>query len=1088
MLSTDDYIELISSGVDAGMVSLVEGAYRCMFEATASESIPVRPVDYPAIARHLGIDVSDCMSDGEPDPRAVERKVAGSVEFGKLKDFVDKAMDLGIDYSGLGYRDDTGVVKYIYPELAGNPSVRNALSNLKSSLLVSVSGTPGFDPDSTGMSEALGRRIGSMLYKKFSYVVDRYAREPATELDDVSSDDIGEKAYVSGRSNVEWTFKGRPGTDGRRLESSRGTEINLDPEGRADSVLVDDNEFVEWRDALECIAFGPVNGISESMVEYCEKEYLPDTWVNVIKQVSTGTLVGILRKSPGMYGIIVKGVKEADHTDLYGMLRDIELVVKAYDGGDLDDEGVADIVEHASDPAYVAEKYGPDIMGYISSVLGAAGNFDTRPLSGVPDLPEAVTGKKPEAPGGSMSSAGAYFFGGDDDFEEKFDHAIGTPAGIGLLSSPDVQWKIFRNRGIDSLTAMCTGLAHNIGYCVPIDSRIMRMVFRSSNRAQGQMNDLIQLYANYVYLLMSSSNWYRRSIAKVSARNVERIMDDVRQYITPRVQRELYGYENGTDNGVFDIETLETFVRWVPGFRLDPALAAKSGLFASSDAAAHHMPTSAVIAFLRKELSSDYRTIDSEELVNKTTSPEVLDDIYHKTPSGLRIIEIMTRMLASGSVLNQVFERLGTLVYAGDDGMATAEEFLNSYVVPKRAVLADTVTSIMRLQVSEMAGGHNYYSGFGAGMIGIMDKLRESNGKKPSVASMLFLARGSWLDFKTRAWDNPALAFDGKCWLLNELDMYENDEGFRLLATTALAGQNLLHDIGRKNIPLELRANLMKMLFSVDDRLYRKTPEGPRVISDEEFTEMIGDNPKMLLVVMDELSPERKKEAEAICFTPEFMDSLAGTLDGMRLLLELGKVSGLKGFSEQFIIAHKNKIAEALDLMSELGEDEKEIAELRNTMFGTARKLQQEGGKISDELLGRVEYSVANGLRWMTGYVKLDSGLDGVDGKSTLFSHEGAMDYLDSLGPNSPWRLPTVAELRNLGGAETISKLGLGFTATGKGDSDGEFNDIYDSACYAWYCDNGRFGGYSVSYDMINIDDSDIEEGDYLAIKLVSRA
>ena len=86
------------------------------------------------------------------------------------------------------------------------------------------------------------------------------------------------------------------------------------------------------------------------------------------------------------------------------------------------------------------------------------------------------------------------------------------------------------------------------------------------------------------------------------------------------------------------------------------------------------------------------------------------------------------------------------------------------------------------------------------------------------------------------------------------------------------------------------------------------------------------------------------------------------------------------------------------------------------------------------------------------------------------------------------WRLPTSEELRNLGTPETVTRLGIGFSPTGKGDSDGEFDDVFDSACYAWYCDKGNYGGYSVSYGMINIDDSDIEEGDYLAIKLVSRA
>ena len=309
-----------------------------------------------------------------------------------------------------------------------------------------------------------------------------------------------------------------------------------------------------------------------------------------------------------------------------------------------------------------------------------------------------------------------------------------------------------------------------------------------------------------------------------------------------------------------------------------------------------------------------------------------------------------------------------------------------------------------------------------------------------------------------------------------------------LMLVTALGGKNLLNDIGKLDTSLEVRTKLVTTLFREDRLVSEKAPNATPLVSDEEFEQMTRDNPKMLLLILDVLSPQRKKQAEAICFNPEFMDNLAGTLDGMRLLIELGKMSGLSGFSEQFILSHKNKITEALELMLEMGADQKEIDALRNTMFGSTRGIQQEGGKISDDRLGRVEYSLANGLRWMTGYVKVDSGLSGAGDSCTLFSLEGAMEYIRSLGENSMWRLPTSEELRNLGTPETVTRLGIGFSPTGKGDSDGEFDDVFDSACYAWYCDKGNYGGYSVSYGMINIDDSDIEEGDYLAIKLVSRA
>lgn len=1077
MLTTDDYIELVSAGVDAGMISLVEGAYRCLFEATAGDTIPVRPVDYVSIAGNLGIDIADCINDGEPDLRAVERKVTASAEFKKLTEFVDEAIDMGIDYSGLGYRDENGMIKYTYSEFGKNPSIRNAMANMRNGLLNTASGAGGLELDNPVMKEALARRIGYILRFKLGKVVDREAR---TSVPDILSNDSAERAanvaYISSRHNVEWTYSELLDGGGGKLTSSEDTDIFFDKNGNVFEVLINDDEFSEWANVLECMVYGPINGVAERFISICDETYSGDTWANIVSRTPSGVLVGLLRKIPDMYNMLEHKVHESDSGNLYAMLKGIEILVSAYDSGDVDGDDLTDILNHAGDPGYISNKYGIDLMGHVSKVLGSGSTqFDTRIFSMIPGIAEAITGKKQKSSGSLPGSTWDTLL----DIAERdnywgIEQMERNPDAVSLLHSPEVQQKIYRASGTYRLTSLCRSIAHNMDIFIPIDRSILNSVMRSGYRTYDDMENIVHLYSLYVRLI---SLLPQRESLRIDSRNVERIFSDVLKYITPRVQRELCFDENGNASE-FDASILTTFIRYVPGFRLDPIVGGK--LVYTNDEGVKNITTNAFIAAFNMKI------MDVSRLVYGSTSPDVLNDVYHKTPAGLRVIDLVTNYLNDRKRLNRAFDDISDYIYDSDETRELAENFLNTYIVPKRAALADAVTEVAKHGgLEQMEHGYGVDTFFGHGLIAIMDRLNEPVGKKPSIASMLFLSRGSWLDFNTKAWEDCKV--EGEIWLLMEM-VNTVKPWVPLMLVTALGGKNLLNDIGKLDTSLEVRTKLVTSLFREDRLVSEKAPNATPLVSDDEFEQMTRDNPKILLLILDVLSPERKKQAEAICFNPEFMDNLAGTLDGMRLLIELGKMSGLTGFSEQFILSHKNKITEALELMLEMGADQKEIDALRNTMFGSTRGIQQEGGKISDDRLGRVEYSLANGLRWMTGYVKVDTGLSGAGDSCTLFSLAGAMEYIHSLGENSMWRLPTSEELRNLGTPDTVTRLGIGFSPTGKGDSDGEFDDVFDSACYAWYCDKGNYGGYSVSYGMINIDDSDIDAGDYLAIKLVSRA
>lgn len=1089
MFSTEDYIELISGGVDAGLVSLVEGAYTCLFETISGDSIPVRPVNYKKIAENLGIDVSDCAPDG----RDVESKVTSNPEFRKLSDFVDTVLDLGIDYSGIGYRDESGVIKYNYPEFAKNPALRNILTNCRSTLLDSLSGYKNMSYDRMELGEALGRKIGRAIHKNFLKTLNRlYRTNPADiSTDDVTPDNLDNQFYVSSDKNTVWYRN----PDNNALESNKGSKILLDKNGDADNIFPKTSFSDDWADAIECIVCGPVHGMNQSFCEYYARENDAYDWYKIMSKLSTKALVAFQRKIPDMFETIARTQLDADNTSLYPILKAIELMVKAYDTGAIDAEAVTDIVGHADDPVYAMENYGPDLIDVIATVFGPGRKFDTRPLTALPDLPEAISGGKTSSLDVHDAASASYFNTDDDDvYIHKVEYANASPAGVKLLSSPSAQMRICKSRGIESLVTMCRTIAHNRGYCIPIDPKILQLVFRSGNRTTTKMYEIVSLYSTYVNILLGDNMGRTPTFAKVSSRNASRILDDIRQYITPRIQRELFLTENGRFSDNHSVNVLMPFVERVPGFRLEPFIGAHSDIFTTDNTTMHHMSTTAFIAYMRKLITLNTEHMPS--FIVKATSPEVIDDVYHKTPLGLRVIDLMLSILVKSKCLNALFANISNMLSASlktSEEVQDVEQFMNTYVVPNRSKLADTVVSIVNDAYSRVQDDYYCRMPFGYGLVAIMKYLRNPNGKRPSIASMLFMSRGSWFDFNTKAWANEQSRIAGEMWMIYMLDSYfsKGSEELPLLAVATLSGQPILHDLGKCNISFETRTNLLRALFTIDSNVVERGNANARIVSDSDFTEMINDNPKMLLVVMNELSPDRKEMAKKICFTPEFMDSLANSLDGMRLLLELGKVSGMEGFSQEFIITHRNKIADAIDLMEQMGTDEREIAEIRSKMLGSNRNLQQEGGKINDSLLGRVEFSIANGLRWMTGFVQLNNDNEGLvqndDGNCTLFSRERAENLIELLSKNSSWRLPTSAELENLGSADTIAKLGIGFSETGKADESGNLDAFYSSGCYAWYSDNGTLGGYSVTYDMIDIDDSDIEEGDMLAIKLVSR-
>jgi hypothetical protein len=145
------------------------------------------------------------------------------------------------------------------------------------------------------------------------------------------------------------------------------------------------------------------------------------------------------------------------------------------------------------------------------------------------------------------------------------------------------------------------------------------------------------------------------------------------------------------------------------------------------------------------------------------------------------------------------------------------------------------------------------------------------------------------------------------------------------------------------------------------------------------------------------------------------------------------------------------------------------------------------GSEVNAQLGTTVKYSMANGLRWMKGYVTAGNpAAVSEDGSAGLYSMEEAVAMYGNAEPNG-WRLPTADEILHLGdNPDTISEESLGFTGTGMADDEGELISGSENFCFAWCMGKDGPVGYSVdSNNVIGLDDSNIEPGFKLAIKLV---
>ena len=274
-----------------------------------------------------------------------------------------------------------------------------------------------------------------------------------------------------------------------------------------------------------------------------------------------------------------------------------------------------------------------------------------------------------------------------------------------------------------------------------------------------------------------------------------------------------------------------------------------------------------------------------------------------------------------------------------------------------------------------------------------------------------------------------------------------------------------------------------------------RVDDSHRIVSVGDLDHLIMNDPGLLLATIRHMP---RSLAHKLCtqyFTEENVRRMSRTREGLKLFLDIAERGEMgdtewANFAAAFARGNANNIKNLVKTLPE--EEGNRIMEKLGKYINASgdaghSKFTAVSGSETDARLGStVSFSMANGLRWMKGYVTGGNpAVMSEDGLAGLYSMEEAARMFGSVVDG--WRLPTEDEILHLGdNPDTISEEALGFTGTGMADADGELISGSEDFCFAWCMGKDGPVGYSVdSNNVIEVGDSNIEPDFRLAVKLV---
>lgn len=673
------------------------------------------------------------------------------------------------------------------------------------------------------------------------------------------------------------------------------------------------------------------------------------------------------------------------------------------------------------------------------------------------------------------------------------------------LNNPEYQVDLINTYSVEYFVDIIKMFADNRDEYVSISDDAMELILDKQAAETTKLATFAII--DYLYAWMEkihsgkeqrSYEWLHKSDsgASVDARLAKRIQDDCRRILTPEFQETAYrrvcdANGNPTPESAELLDELRGIVAFVPGIRMSPKVLHMCSRAADQGERFNDaVDAKGLVRLIRYKLENDDATENMVMLFRRyALNPAVLDDVEKNTVWGRRLKDMYAKLYQSCPNDERV-DLLLPLCYESvepgeldDKGAVGLISYLRLYVEP------------IRDEVSELGGGSDL----------IISRLLKIYSMLFSVdevfASKIFLDRKVGL-FKCRT--NTLRDVPGKDGKVIKKMVPIELEGLRLTLLDSY-GDNM-YDISEKaNIALVgscfagyhilsfISPSLgedesvgfhktMDVLLNLSSWYDKGVEPGHRVIEPEELTEVMESYPDLMLPRISRVPPEIARELCQKYLTPEKLQKMSSTTEGLLMLIRLSAHAGWELFSRQFVRANEMNISRLINTLPP--EEARELAEKVKELSGHSDQFNATGGVASaSHGQSSIQYHVANGLNWMNGFVKAGGRLN--DRKNaTLFTADEAREFMASSLPNG-WRLPTLAEIEHLGtDPEVVARKHLGFEPTGRLDSDGDLTDTF--GCYAWCTSGDDLTAYSVVNNAVEPDDFMVDTAtDALAIKLV---
>ena len=668
------------------------------------------------------------------------------------------------------------------------------------------------------------------------------------------------------------------------------------------------------------------------------------------------------------------------------------------------------------------------------------------------------------------------------------------------MNNPEYQVALIKNTSIGYFVDLLNDMSKKTGEYVSISDDAIELIYDmgSPSVEYGTAVAIINYFSSWLLYISGHTEFSTQFLTDTGnkyehhdAALAKRIMDDCRRVVTPQLQEIAYKEtcdSNGhttdeTDNLVHEMGVLITRVR---GLQVWPKLRwlAQSGndndpLYKKSIDAKN------LVRMIRYR--ADSGVIHQNELlyIFKTyaDSSEVLYDVEKNTVWGRRLKDVFRNIVDSS------FQSRYLLV----EDKYTETQYIKAFIEPNKDKFAicDSDISKMYLDMLEF-----YFELFRTDEVlatkmfldrktGIF-KCTKSELKDVSVGNgektvkKMVVIRLNFVRLKLmRIYDT-----------LRKTSLSTMDEKAEIaLIGTCFAGARILimplfdEVIDDEGEASKAQDSTLSTLFDISNRYDKDVEPGKRVIEPEDLATFMETHSDVMLSQIDKIPLDIARELCQKYITPEKLQKMSSTSEGLLMLIRLSARAGWELFSRQFIRANEMNINKLIDTLPP--DEAAVLAKKVKALAGNTSQFAVSGGvATASKGQGSIQYHVANGLNWMDGFVRLNNGKTNTSRNATLFSMVEVRQYIAN-GLPAGWRLPTLSEIEHLGNdPEVVAKKHLGFEPTGRMDENGDIVDTF--GCYAWCTNGDDLTAYSVVNNAVEPDDFMVDTAtESLAIKLV---